>query len=184
LHRRIRLLGEGLGECNKKNPDVSNVAAFRATDRSPKSVAPEDYADYALSRLRERGFRITRGRRLILDALSTARRPLSPYALHDLLAGRGDAVDTVSIYRTLDTLETQGLAHRVASTGGYLPCRLEDHPGCHHHLICRECGLVEEVDCPGMTAVERGAAKDSQFRIERHLVEFVGLCPSCQPAAG
>lgn len=140
----------------------------------------ENYADFTLNRLRERGFRITRGRRLVVDVLARAERPLSPYAMHDLLAGEGEQVDTVSIYRTLETLEENGLAHRVAFSGGYLPCRLEDHPGCHHHLICRQCGVVKEVDCPGMADVERGAATDSRFRIERHLVEFVGLCPACQ----
>ena len=138
------------------------------------------YAEHALNRLRELGFRITRGRRLILDALSGAERPLSPYALHDLLANRGEAVDTVSIYRTLETLETHGLAHRVATSGGYLPCRLEDHPGCHHHLICRACGRVDEVDCPGIHEVERDVTRASGFLIERHVVEFVGLCPACQ----
>lgn len=144
-------------------------------------MAHGNYVAEAVELLRERGFRITRGRRLVLDALERAERPLSPYALHDLLAGRGEEVDTVSIYRTLETLENNGLAHRVAFSGGYLPCRLESEAGsCHHHLICRACGLVEEVHCPGMTAVEQGAAAESSFRIERHLVEFVGLCPACQ----
>jgi Fur family transcriptional regulator, zinc uptake regulator len=138
------------------------------------------YAEYAVNRLRELGFRITRGRRLIVDALERTERPISPYGLHDLLAARGESVDTVSIYRTLETLESNGLAHRVAFSGGYLPCRLEEEVGCHHHLICRQCGKVEEVHCPGMTTVEQGAAQASSFRIERHLVEFVGLCPACQ----
>jgi Fe2+ or Zn2+ uptake regulation protein len=138
------------------------------------------YVEFALARLRDRGFRITRGRRLVVDALERAQRPLSPYALHDLLEEGGERLDTVSIYRTLETLESNGLAHRVAFLGGYLPCRLEDHPGCHHHLICRDCGRVEEVDCPGMSGVEQDAARGSRFRIERHLVEFVGLCPGCQ----
>lgn len=140
----------------------------------------ESYVEFALARLREQGSRITRGRRLVLESLGRTERPISPYAIHDLLVAQGEAVDTVSIYRTLETLENAGLVHRVAFSGGYLPCRLEDHPGCHHHLICRECGRVEEVDCPGMAAVEQSAAADSHFRIERHLVEFVGLCPACQ----
>ncbi len=139
-----------------------------------------EYVEHSVNRLREQGFRITRGRRLVLDALWRAEKPLSPYALHDAIADRGESVDTVSIYRTLETLEDHGLAHRVAFSGGYLPCRLEDHPGCHHHLICRECGRVDEVDCPGMHAVEQDAAKASGYRIDRHLVEFVGLCPTCQ----
>jgi Fe2+ or Zn2+ uptake regulation protein len=140
----------------------------------------QNYVAFALNRLRERGFRITRGRRLVVDALERAERPLSPYAIHDRLAERGEEVDTVSIYRTLETLEGSGLVHRVAFSGGYLPCRLEEDAGCHHHLICRECGRVEEVHCPGMATVERGAEAASRYLIERHLVEFVGLCPACQ----
>jgi Fur family zinc uptake transcriptional regulator len=134
--------------------------------------------------LRDRGFRITKGRKLVLDALHGAQRPLSPYALHDLLHDRGEQVDTVSIYRTLEILETHGLAHRVAFSGGYLPCRLDagEH-ACHHHLICRECGRVDEVHCPGMSDVEKSAAAESQYLIERHLVEFVGLCPGCHTTA-
>lgn len=168
-------------------PDLAHErAAFGARAMSEGSPVPlNTYSDHALNRLRERGCRITRGRRLIVDALAAAERPLSPYALHDLLTARGEGVDTVSIYRTLETLEQNGLAHRVAFSGGYLPCRLEDHPGCHHHLICRECGRVDEVDCPGMSEVERGAAAVSNYLIERHLVEFVGLCPGCrQPSPG
>lgn len=138
------------------------------------------YVDLAIRRLRERGCRITRGRRLVLATLERAQRPLSAHALHDLIAGQGEAVDPVSIYRTLETLESNGLVHRVAFSGGYLPCRREQDPGCHHHLICRACGRVEEVACPGMSAVEAGAAADSRFLIERHLVEFVGLCPDCR----
>ena len=142
------------------------------------------YVEFALGRLKERGFRITRGRRLVLEALERAAKPLSPYALHDALAAAGEQVDTVSIYRTLETLETNALAHRISSLGGYLPCRLEDHPGCHHHLICSGCGTVAEVDCPGMAAVERAAAAESGFLIQRHLVEFVGLCASCKMEDG
>jgi len=143
-------------------------------------LALHNYSDFAVSRLRELGYRITRSRRLVLDALERAERPISPYALHDELAGRGESVDTVSIYRTFETLESSGIVHRIAFSGGYLPCRLEDHPGCHHHLICRECGRVQEVDCPGLATVERDAAATSRYRIERHLIEFVGLCPTCQ----
>lgn len=138
------------------------------------------YVEFALERLRERGFRITRGRRLILDALARADRPLSPYALHDRLCDAGSPVDTVSIYRTLETLEQNGLAHRVASVGGYVACRLEGDPGCHHHLVCRECGRVEEVECEGLQADEVGAAAASRFRVEGHTVEYRGLCDSCQ----
>lgn len=147
-------------------------------------MTDHEYADHALRLLRSRGFRITRGRRLVLESLWRADRPVSPYWLRDEMRSSGEAVDIVSIYRTLETLERNGLAHRIASLGGYLPCRLHAHPGCHHHLICRECRRVDEVDCPGMELVECSVAGSSGYRIERHIVEFVGLCPACSQAAG
>lgn len=164
----------------EKEPVLASLQRGEQPGRNKTRLTGQTYVDFALARLRERGCRITRGRRLVLDALGRSERPVSPYSIHDALSREGENVDTVSIYRTLETLEGAGLVHRVAFSGGYLPCRLEDHPGCHHHLICRECGRVEEVDCPGMSSVEAGAAADSQFVIERHLVEFVGLCPTCQ----
>lgn len=138
------------------------------------------YAGEALDVLRQRGHRITRPRRLVVDVLAQQDQPLSPYDIHDLLAERNEKIDTVTIYRILDRLEAYGLAHRIAHTGGFLRCRLEEHDACHHHVICRDCGAIEEIHCPGMTAVERVAASESQYRIDSHHVEFLGLCATCK----
>jgi Fe2+ or Zn2+ uptake regulation protein len=138
------------------------------------------YAGEALALLRERGHRITRPRRLVVGALAQAEHPLSPYDIHDRLAEQGEKIDTVSIYRILDRLEAYGLAHRIAHTGGFLRCRFQEHEACHHHVICRACGTIAEIHCPGMTAVERAAAQESRFRIDSHTVEFLGLCSACQ----
>jgi Fe2+ or Zn2+ uptake regulation protein len=138
------------------------------------------YAGDALAVLRERGHRITRPRRLVVGVLGQQDHPLSPYDIHDLLAERNEKIDTVTIYRILDRLEAYGLAHRLAHTGGFLRCRLQEHDACHHHVICRDCGAIEEIHCPGMTAVERAAASESHYRIDSHYVEFLGLCTACK----
>jgi Fe2+ or Zn2+ uptake regulation protein len=138
------------------------------------------YAEEALDLLRERGHRITRPRRLVVSVLAQQDRPLSPYDIHDMLVERSEKIDTVTIYRILDRLESYGLAHRLAHTGGFLRCRFQEHDACHHHVICRDCGAIEEIHCPGMNAVERAAATESRYRIDAHYVEFLGLCAACQ----
>lgn len=138
------------------------------------------YVDFALARLRENGERITANRRRLVEIMALVERPVSPYDLETLLRSRGENVLAVSIYRALEPLERLGLVHRLAFTGGYLPCRLPDSLGCHHHLTCRACGSVEEVPCPGLAAQESLVSTASGYRVEAHVAEFNGLCRTCQ----
>jgi Fe2+ or Zn2+ uptake regulation protein len=139
----------------------------------------DSYVATAVRRLQESSHRVTPGRLRVLHALAAAERGLTLQALQGLLAVGGKPLDRMTLYRTLELLENQGLVHRLAFTGEYLRCQLGGS-GCHHHLVCRRCGLVQEVHCLGMAAVERAAAATNHFRIGYHLVEFVGLCPQCR----
>lgn len=137
------------------------------------------YQVSALERLQEGSHRVTAARLRVIQVLAEAERALTPQALLELLATNEKALDRMTLYRTLELLERNGLIHRLASTGEYLRCRLGGF-GCHHHLVCRRCGGVQEVHCESMAAVERTASAASLFQIERHLVEFIGLCRGCQ----
>jgi Fur family zinc uptake transcriptional regulator len=148
------------------------------------------YIEQALQILKQKGFRLTQPRRHVLEALAQATEPRSPYELTDWLAGHGQKVDTVSIYRILECLEDLGLVHRVLGTGKVLKCSLEgeetctrhqaDH--CHHLLICRQCQRIAEVHCPGFESIMAQVSAESRFRIEAHHLEFLGLCEPCSQA--
>lgn len=84
------------------------------------------------------------------------------------------------MFRALKALEECGLVHHLVFAGGYYLCRLPEDRGCHHHLICSECGQVSELDCEGMVDVQAAAACVSGYRLESHYVEFVGRCRDCQ----
>lgn len=145
------------------------------------------YAEEALSILKNRGYRITQPRRKVLELLERSETALSPYEIKDLLDAAGEHVDTVSIYRILECLEDNHLIHRVLTSGKVHKCDLEreDHcvleqaDHCHHNLICRVCGAIEEVHCPGLSPLEQAVAQQAGFKIEAHHLEFSGLCSKC-----
>ena len=145
------------------------------------------YTEDAIARLKERGYRITTPRRNVLELLDRLQKPVSPYEIKELLEQARVRIDTVSIYRILDCLEQNGLIHRVLSIGKYRKCDLdiEDHcrlkqaEHCHHNLVCRACGAIEELHCPDLSKLERAVSEHTGFRIEGHELEFRGLCGKC-----
>ncbi len=148
----------------------------------------ELYEEKALTVLREKGFRLTRPRRLVIDLLARSEKALSAYEIKDILDQSGEQVDTVSIYRIIDCLHENHLVHRVLTTGKVMKCRLESedacerdqHDHCHHLLICEKCGSVEEVHCPGVRYLVDAMETESGFRIHRHYLEFAGICTRCR----
>lgn len=146
------------------------------------------YPDAAMALLKARGYRQTRPRRRVLDTLDGAEAPLSPYEIAERMREAGETGDAVSVYRILQTLEENDLVHRVLSTGKFKKCDLAPEHACHrpqaqhchHNLVCRACGRIEEVHCPGMELVEQALAREAGgFRIEGHRLEFTGLCAAC-----
>jgi Fe2+ or Zn2+ uptake regulation protein len=145
------------------------------------------YAEHALEILKDKGLRITKPRRLVLELLELADKPMSAYEIKDLIAAQDEKIDTVSVYRILDCLEENHLIHRVLATGKVRKCSLEheehchlpqeDH--CHHLLICEKCQATEEVHCPGTAELVRELERLSHFKIRTHNMEFLGLCARC-----
>jgi Fe2+ or Zn2+ uptake regulation protein len=121
------------------------------------------YVDTAVQRLKARGNRITRPRVLALEALDRSTVPVTPYELADRIKALGGTGDVVGVYRTLEMLLQNGLVHRIVSSGRFYQCQLgpeddcqrhqRDH--CHHTLICRTCGRIEEVHCPGVDLISQ-----------------------------
>lgn len=145
------------------------------------------YTELAIEVLKDKGFRITKPRRLVLELLDGTNAALSAYEIKDKLDKLGEKVDTVSVYRILETLEETHLIHRVLTTGKVRKCQLEreetchlhQEEHCHHLLICEGCEAVEEVHCPGVEALVKGLEKRTQFKIHSHNMEFRGLCARC-----
>lgn len=143
--------------------------------------APQPDLTDLTNRLRRDDHRVTGPRQWILDVLRKEPHPLSARELHERLQG---SCNLATVYRSLKLLETKQMVKRFDF--GDHTTRFElvgDHDdGHHHHLICRECRTVVEIeDCFPHTLEDRIAARHG-FRNVSHQLEFFGLCPSCQAA--
>jgi Fur family transcriptional regulator, stress-responsive regulator len=88
------------------------------------------------------------------------------------------AISLQSVYDALSLLVAEGLIRRIQPAGS--PARFEDRVGDnHHHLICRICGRVVDVDCAAGAAPCLTAADDMGYEIDEAEVAYWGRCPDC-----
>jgi Fe2+ or Zn2+ uptake regulation protein len=134
----------------------------------------------ALQMLREASLRVTRPRIAVLEAVD-----LLPHADTDsILTAVRQALPEVShqtVYDSLRTLTTSGLVRRIQPAGSV--ARYETRVGDnHHHVVCRSCGVVADVDCAVGETVCLAPSDDHGFQIDEAEVVYWGLCPDCRAA--
>lgn len=141
-------------------------------------------AELALAdrRLDTAGERLTAPRRRVLELLLQSGEPVKAYDLIARFGPGGQAAKPPTVYRALDFLEKQGLAHRIASISAYVACSIGDQAHAAAFLICDCCGATEEVAPPAPEALARAAAK-AGYVVERTTIEAHGRCPACRVAA-
>jgi Fe2+ or Zn2+ uptake regulation protein len=129
--------------------------------------------------LRSRGLRVTRPRLAVLEVLTASRRHLDVDEITEEVRGRLDSVSTQAIYDVLGALSRAGLARRIEPAGS--PARYEARVGDnHHHVVCRGCGMIADVDCAVGEAPCLEPAQSHGFELDEAEVTFWGLCPDCQ----
>ncbi|ACY97506.1 ferric uptake regulator, Fur family [Thermomonospora curvata DSM 43183] len=132
--------------------------------------------------LREAGLRVTAGRIALLQTVRDGDH-LGAEAIADGVRGRIGHVSLQTVYEGLQALVAAGLVRRL-EPGGW-PARFDGRVGDgHHHLVCRACGALADVDRLAGRASCLTAAEDHGFSIEEAEVFFWGLCPACSPARG
>jgi Fur family transcriptional regulator, ferric uptake regulator len=141
------------------------------------------YQDDAEQLLRQTGSRVTRGRVVVLAALLESKHALT----HSEVEARIERlynIDRVTVYRVLDWLTQQGLAHRIAGDDRVWRFNAEphaEHSGSHPHFQCNTCGDVTCLeDARSVPAVHLPAG----FRREAVELTVKGLCASCAPRRG
>ena len=102
-----------------------------------------------------------------------------------VLAADGLGSQPPVVYRALDFLVQNGLAHRIERMNAYTACAHPDHDHVPAFLICRNCKAVAEAETELAQGRLGDAARATGFTIERIVVEAEGLCPACtEPASG
>jgi|SRR5215211_4272921 len=131
--------------------------------------------------LRDRGQRVTSQRLLIHRFL---RAHEGHVTAEQVLAGVADDLPGTAlptVYATLELFEELGLVRRVRTGGGTMVFDPRTEP--HHHLTCRRCGAVEDIEAPvALDGLLRGAQR-AGFEAEHADVVVSGLCRDCQRSA-
>ena len=127
--------------------------------------------------LRTASLRVTRPRLAVLSAVHE-----NPHADTDVIVGavRGELgqVSTQAVYDVLRALTAAGLLRRIQPSGSV--ARYESRVGDnHHHVVCRSCGAIADVDCAVGHRPCLDASDDHGFTIDEAEVTYWGLCPEC-----
>ena len=133
--------------------------------------------------LRRQGYKITPQRRAVIDAISGSHEHLTPAAIFEIVHRNHPSIGLVTIYRTIEILVELGYICEMHSGGNcrsYLMRRPSEH---HHHLICADCGtVIDFTDCC-LDELEKRLARETDFKIKSHLLEFLGQCGKCKKRA-
>jgi len=128
--------------------------------------------------LRDAGLRVTAPRLAVLAELMEGKH-LTADQVSIAVRGRLGTISTQAVYDVLGALTRAGLARRIEPAGS--PARYETRVGDnHHHVVCRSCGAVTDIDCVVGEPPCVLPSDASGFVIDEAEVTFWGLCPSCQ----
>lgn len=130
--------------------------------------------------LRRHGLQVTAQRLAVLGAVS-ARPHVTADDVAKVVRAEIGVISRQAVYDALGVLADKGLIRRIQLAGS--PARYEDRVGDnHHHLICRTCGRVVDVDCAVGDAPCLTPADDSGYEVDQAEVVYWGRCPECRAA--
>ena len=131
--------------------------------------------------LRQRGIQVTAQRLAVLRAVA-GEPHITADAVADVVRTEIGAISLQSVYDALSLLATEGLIRRIQPSGS--PARFEDRVGDnHHHLICRICGRLVDVDCAAGSTPCLSTVDDKGYEIDEAEVAYWGRCPDCRAKA-
>ncbi len=130
--------------------------------------------------LNDHGYRVTAARCAVLRALHGSDVPLTPQEIAERGQAYHAALGLVTAYRTLELFERLGIVHRIHRPDGCHGFVLGE-PGHQHTLVCRQCGRTQVfVGCAALEALTEHLEATTGYRIDGHLLQFIGLCQTCQ----
>ncbi len=129
--------------------------------------------------LQEDGCRITAPRRAIINVLAGSPRALQPAEVYALSKAKHAGIGLVTVYRTLERLESLGLIQRVHREDG---CHLlmPAADGHEHYLICTACGRTILFQGDDLDTLFTRVESTTGYQVSEHWLQLFGTCPDCQ----
>jgi len=131
--------------------------------------------------LRERGYRVTAQRTIILETIAHMKAHNSAQQVYEGARQRLPGLNLATVYRTVESLHEAGLINILSAGGEPMRFSLRNPENSHSHLVCRECGSIFEVATKGIEAFTRRVETETRFRIDSEHLTLEGLCETCKP---
>jgi Fur family transcriptional regulator, stress-responsive regulator len=140
---------------------------------------PETPLPHPRAALKEAGLRVTAQRLAALELLRETPGHLSAEEVTERVRTRLGTVSQQAVYDALGALVAAGLARRIEPAGmpGLFESRVGDN---HHHVVCRRCGTVADIDCLAGAVPCLEPEQAHGFLLDEAEITFWGLCPACQ----
>ncbi len=135
---------------------------------------PRDIA----GKLSEQGYRLTPQRIMILSAIENSDQHISAEEIYAQVMAKYPNVNISTVYRTLELLERLGLVTKTDLGEG----RVRYHPaekGHHHHLVCRECGRIIDLDEVLLAPLKGALLQEYEFIADLRHLAILGRCVNC-----
>jgi Fur family ferric uptake transcriptional regulator len=134
------------------------------------------WAEYALERLSEAGYRSGGGRRKVVEMLGRQSCALTALEIDQRLSGVGRA----TVYRALEQMEELDLIQKIDIGGDSAGFEKVDPQGHHHHhIVCTDCGKVVPFEDPKLERAIHQVSKRDGFSIQSHDITLRGTCEDC-----
>ena len=135
---------------------------------------PQDIA----GRLSKHGYRLTPQRLMIFSAIENSDHHISAEEIYAQIVDKYPNVNISTVYRTLDLLKRLGLVTETDLREG----RVRYHPaekGHHHHLVCRECGAIIDLDESVLASLKNALRQEYNFDADLKHLAIIGRCLKC-----
>ena len=132
-----------------------------------------------ISRLKDKGYRLTPQRAMILSAIESTDSHISAEEIYVQVAAAFPQVNISTVYRTLELLRRLGLVYEIDVGEG----RIRYHPeskGHHHHLVCQKCGSIIDLDEATLYSLKDALLQRYNFSAELRHMAISGLCEDCR----
>lgn len=138
---------------------------------------PGDFLAMFRERSQRHGLARTHQRQVIYQALVSARDHPTPEAIYDAVREQIPSISLGTVYKNIKTFLEAGMLNEVSLHHGSL--RLDANLDPHHHLVCRVCRSIVDLEESEAGPVSFTGRLPRGFRLERQHVEFIGICASC-----
>jgi Fur family ferric uptake transcriptional regulator len=135
--------------------------------------------DYA-ALMRQRGFRVTPQRQLILDAICEGDGHTTLEEIYQRVQAKSPCINRTTIYRNLSFLCELRLVVAADVGGGHLVYEIAGETP-HHHLVCRKCGKIDQISHETVKGFFDKLEREQRFMVETDHLALFGLCSKCAP---